>query len=90
MADDINGYAVAGQVVRLVVIWWQVIVVVQSHQSCRLSRRNQTRSNLLAFDDEDHLAAGTPPGVRRHPATSSKRTSARWTLTPFSLSRVRL
>ena len=47
----------------------------------RPERRNHTFADLI----EEH-----PTGVRRHPATSSNRTSARWTFMPFSSTRVRL
>ena len=62
----------------------------EPHQSRRFARRQQSRTNLLSVDDQYGLPARTAGRSRRHPATSSKRISARCLRVPSSSVRVRL
>ena len=43
VAHDMDGDAVAGEMVGLVVVFRQLVVVVQAHQPGRLARRDQPR-----------------------------------------------
>ena len=57
MPNDGNDNAVAGEMVRLVVIRRKLIVVRQTHEARGFAAGNQTRTNPLTFDDKDQLSA---------------------------------
>ena len=91
MPHNIDHNAVSRKVVSLIVVLGQLVVVIETHQSRGLSCDEINRDRILFPSTTMMVCRLEPPaGVRRHPATSSNRISARCTFTPFSSYRVRL
>jgi len=83
-ADDRHGDAVAGEVVGVTYSSGSPISRAASRGDSRRERTLPPLTTMMNWRLEP------PDGVRRHPATSSNRISARCTLLPAASTRVRL
>src|SRR5438105_1917797 len=52
-----NHKAIAGQVIGFIVVWRELVAIGESHQPRRLSRREQSGTNVVAFYEHEELAA---------------------------------
>ena len=58
MPHNIDHNPVSHKVVSFIVVLGQLIAVIETHQSRRLSCRDQSRPNLISVDNHDGLSAG--------------------------------
>ena len=90
MAHDRSANAVAADMVGVVVAARQPVAVAAAPSAAPPRAATAAASGRSRPRRRGSICRDEPPaGVRRHPATSSKRTSARCRLPPFSSGRVR-